>query len=322
MVWRHQPPWQGRAPGTESCLIRFGSGVVDRIEFAARDSGPPVTLASLALLLVLGAFVGVASGLLGIGGGLLMVPVLYFMMEGAVWSGLAVPLEHHAAMAHATSLAVIVPTAAAGLRAFWRMGVVPWSVAVPLGLAAAVAASFGAVVAVSLPTVLLKLLFGIFLLATSARLLGRRRRQHETEIGRTGLGPVRGLVGGGAVGFLSALLGIGGGIVAVPVLIRWAGLELGKVVPASIAIILFAAPAGVLAYAVAGSATAGLPPGSLGYVHVPSVLAMAPGAILCAPFGARINQRISGEGLRLLFGWVLLLMGVYLAGSNALQLLP
>ena len=256
-----------------------------------------------------------------------MVPFLYFLMGATVWSGIAVPVEHQAALAHATSLAVIVPAASSGLLAFGRMGVVPWRTVLPLGAAASLAALVGARVAISLPTPVLKLAYGTFALVSAYRLLRRKSgADGASQDGREADGgqsvvPLRiALPGGGAVGFLSALLGVGGGIIAIPILIRWARLELRRVVPASLAIIVFAAPAGVLSYALAGGIP-GLPPGSVGYVHLPSALAMIPGAVLLAPLGARWNQRIGTGALRLMFGGLLLVVGLQLFWVNGAQLI-
>jgi len=277
----------------------------------------------LALLLaaIMGGVAGVASGLLGIGGGILMVPLLYLLMGGPAWSGLVVAPEHEAALAHATSLFVIIFAALSGLRAFHRQGAVNWGVVLPLAGAAALAALLASQLAAGLPSPLLKALFGGFLLVSGIRLhrtSGRRAREGggpgaEEEV------PLRwwgALLGGALVGFLSALLGVGGGIVAIPVLVHFARMGAHRVVPASIAIICFAAPAGVLGYMFAGQGVAGLPAGSLGFVHFPTALAMLPGAVLMAPVGARLNRRLRGRTLELAFVLLMVGMGAWLLWSN------
>jgi len=282
-----------------------------------------VTLTALALALLLGGAVGVVSGLLGIGGGILMVPFLYLLMGGSTWSGLSVPIEHQAALAHATSLAVIVPTALSGLRAFHRADAIRWGIILPLGAAAAVTALLGARVAVELSTPVLKTIFGLFIVFVGARSI--RRRGGSVSEGDSGGEPLRwwaALVGGGLVGFMSALLGVGGGVVAIPILIHWARLDLHRVVPASIAIIVFAAPAGVLSYVTAGWGLPELPPGSMGFVHLPSALALIPGAVLLAPVGARWNQRLPASTLRPLFGVLLLVLGIQLVWAHGGWLFP
>ncbi len=258
--------------------------------------------------------------MLGIGGGLVMVPFLYLLMEGPSWSGLSVPLAHQAALAHATSLVVIVPTALSGLWAFRREGVVTWSLVLPLGAAAALAALLGARVAVGLPSPILKVVFGAFLLVMGTRVLRRKGPEPLVVSGGRRMRWWVVLIGGGMVGFLSALLGVGGGIVAIPILIHWGRLDLHRVVPASIGVIVFAAPAGVLGYILAGSGVEGLPPGAIGFVHLPAALAMIPGAVLLAPVGARWNQRMGAATLRSVLAVLFLLMGAQIIWENGRQL--
>lgn len=260
--------------------------------------------------------VGVVSGLLGIGGGVLMVPFMYVLMEQAGWTGLQVAPAHHATLAHATSLAVIIPTAVSGVLAHRRHGVTDWSVILPLGLGASGGALVGAVLAVGTPSVVLKALFGAFLILMAWR-LGLRPRVPDT--GGTGGTDVSGgfrrsgAVGGGlVVGFFSALLGVGGGIVALPILIRWGRMDLHRATAASLGIIAFAAVAGTVGYAVLGRGVEGLPAGSLGFVYLPLLLCMVPGAVLLAPLGAGWNNRLPVDVLRRLFAVLFLMLGVRL----------
>lgn len=266
---------------------------------------------------------GVASGLLGIGGGVLTVPFIYLLMVGPEWSGLTVPSQYQAQLAHATSLALIVPTAASGLVAYQRQGAVVWASVVSLGLSAGVAAFLGAQVAAALPSPLLKVAFGLFLLAMAWRLgLDRSGDGRGAGVGRTRR--IRwpwALVGGGLVGFLSALLGVGGGIVAIPILIHWARMDLHRVIAASLGIITFAALAGTLGYSLAGRGLEGMPSGALGFVHIPVFLAMLPGAVLLAPLGARLNQALPVTTLRRILALLLLLVGLRLVWTNGGELL-
>lgn len=276
--------------------------------------------------MLVGGAVGVASGLLGIGGGVLMVPFIYLLMAEAGWSGLIVPPGHQAQMAHASSLAVIVPTAVSGLVAYGRQGAVIWASVLSLGLAAGVSAFFGARLAALLPSVALKVAFGGFLVVMAWRLRGRGDSASPPGGPTGGDGARRlrwhvALAGGGLVGFLSALLGVGGGIVAIPILIHWARLDLHRVAAASLGVITFAALAGTVGYALAGQAVDGLPAGSLGYVHLPLVLAMLPGAVFLAPTGARLNQRLPVDTLRRLFALLLLVVGLRLVWVNGGEML-
>jgi uncharacterized membrane protein YfcA len=95
-------------------------------------------------------------------------------------------------------------------------------------------------------------------------------------------------------------------------------MDIRRVAPASIAIMVLAAPAGVLGYAVAGQDLVGMPSASLGYVLLPAAAAMVPGAVAMAPLGARWNQRIPTTALRRLFAVLLMVVGADLVWSNAL----
>jgi uncharacterized membrane protein YfcA len=279
-----------------------------------------VTASALFLGVLVGSTAGLASGLLGIGGGLVMVPFLYVLMEGTGWSGVVVPADYQAAVAHATSLAVIAPTAVSGLLAFRREGVVDWATVAPLGPAAAAAALLGARVAVSLPTPLLKTAFGLVILVTGIRMLKETApAAMPASIGRSALRWWVALPAGAVIGFLSALLGVGGGVVAIPILLHWARMDLRRVAPVSIAIMVLAAPVGVLGYAVAGRSLVGMPSASIGYVFLPAAAAMVPGAIALAPLGARWNQRMPTATLRRLFAMLLMVVGAELIWSNALE---
>jgi uncharacterized protein len=282
-----------------------------------------VTLLAGLLALAAGGLAGFLSGLLGIGGGTILVPFLYLVMAHPEWSGIVVDPSQQTAFAHATSLAIIVPTAASGLLSFRRAGMVEWGAIVPLGLAAAAAALVGAQVAVLVPGDLLRAGFGALVLWIGGRMiLGKAKVRAETApAGSASIRPVPAVLGGGMVGMLSALMGIGGGVIAVPLLVRWARMDLHRVTAASIGIVAFAAPAGILSYAWAGRGVEGLPPGSLGFVSLPLAAALVPGAVLMAPVGARLNRALPVGRLRLLFGIFLSLVGMrlawgYLAGAG------
>lgn len=259
------------------------------------------------------------SGLLGIGGGTILVPFLYWLMANPAWSGVHVEPELQATLAHATSLAVIVPSALSGFLAYRRAGVVDLTSLVPIGLAAAVAALIGAQVAVFLPGAFLKGAFGLLLLAIGFQVLRGTSRPSGEREGLGVLRPAGALLGGAVIGMLSAILGIGGGVIAVPILVRWARMDLHRIAAASIGIILFAAPAGILSYMVAGQGVEGLPQGSVGFVSFPLAAAMIPGAVLMAPLGARLNQRLPVDTLRRLFALYLFGIGLRLV---FLYLLP
>lgn len=261
-----------------------------------------------------GLAVGFLSGLIGIGGGVLIVPLLYFFYGHPGWSGVVVGADLHAVIAHATSLFVIVPTSALGTWTYHRVGAVAWRVALPIALFSILAAVAGSLVAPLIPVPALKVGFGLLLVFSGARLLLPGRGLADRPL-RTSLWA--GAAGGLAIGFLSALLGVGGGVIAIPILVYLVGLRLDHVAATSMAIIMFTALAGVLTYAVSGLGTRGLPPGSAGYVHLLAGLPILVGSMAAVPLGARANQRLGDRRLRQLFGVLFILLGLQLVVGNA-----
>ncbi len=274
-----------------------------------------MSLLALALTLLYGGVVGVVSGLVGVGGGIVMVPLLYVLFAHPEWSGISIPPVYHAVVAHATSLFVIVPTAVAGILAYHRSKLVAWRVALPMAGAAVVAAMGGVQVAVRLQPELLKAGFGAFLFVSGLNLLIASRWE-----GRGGDGGNKGLAfavaGGILIGFITALLGVGGGIVAIPLLIYLVRLDVKKVAATSLGIVVFSALTAALTYALNGWGHPELPPGSAGYIFLPAGLALLPGAVLTARFGVKLNQRLNPRALKVLFGFVFLLIGLRLLLGN------
>jgi uncharacterized membrane protein YfcA len=272
-----------------------------------------MTATVLLALLGVGFAVGVLAGLVGIGGGVLIVPFLYFFYGHPGWSGVTVPPGLHATLAHATSLFIIVPTAVRGVLSYHRSGLVAWRVALPIAGAALLAAIGGARLALLLPAGALKAGFGLFLIGSGVQLIWGRTPEPRREP----RGPLLAMaVTGVGVGLLSALLGVGGGLVAIPTLIYLVGLELRRVAATSLAIVLFAAVSGTITYVVSGWGAPALPPGSLGYVHLAAGLPILLGSILAVRWGVLINQRLPTRLLRLLFGVLLGVLGLQLAVEN------
>ena len=273
-----------------------------------------MTIGVLLALAGAGLAVGFLSGLVGIGGGVLIVPLLYYFYGHPGWSGVPVPAHLEAVLAHATSLFVIVPTSALGTWTYHRAGAVAWRAALPIALVSVLAAVAGSLVAPLVPVPLLKLGFGVLLVLSGLRLL----RPGTSDAGPTGRSGIwTGAVAGVAVGFMSALLGVGGGIIAIPILVYLIGLPLDKVAATSMAIIVFTATAGVITYAVVGAGEAGLPPWSFGYVHAGAGLPILVGSLVAVRMGARANQRMDDGRLRMLFGALFILLGARLILQNA-----
>ncbi len=274
-----------------------------------------MSLMALAITVLFGGLVGVVSGLVGVGGGIIMVPLLYLLFAHPEWSGVILPGQYHAVVAHATSLFVIVPTALMGILAYHRSRLVEWRIALPMAGTAVVAAMAGVQVAVRLPPEVLKASFGAFLIASGLNLiLASRRDSNAGDIASKGLALA--IVGGILVGFITSLLGVGGGIVAIPLLIYLVRLDMKKVAATSLGIVVFSALAAALTYAFSGWGHPELPSASAGYIFLPAGLALIPGAMLTVRFGVRLNQQLNARALKVVFGLVFLLVGLRLFFGN------
>jgi uncharacterized membrane protein YfcA len=265
-----------------------------------------------AAALAVGLVVGVVSGLTGIGGASFMIPFLYLL-----YARFAVPVGEATVVAHATSLAVIVPTAVRGLVGYRRHHLVQWKAALPLSIVAALAAAATAPFVVRLPGHALRVGFGCFLLVIAADLLLRRPLAASA-----GPAPRAHVVGsaalGAPVGMLSAALGIGGGVPATMGMYYLLGIPFDALVPTSLAVILFTASAGTVSYLLTPTAL-NLPFGwVVGHVDLGHALPLAVGAVLTAPLGVRLNRRLPALALRRVFGAFLALLGADLVVLNAL----
>jgi uncharacterized membrane protein YfcA len=277
-----------------------------------------MALAGWLAALSVGLLAGAVSGLVGIGGGAIMVPFLYFFLGRPDLSGAHIPAAEQAVVAHATSLLTIVPISLRGAWLYGRARLVDWSAVWKMGAASVLAALVGVRVAVVVPGAFLKAAFGTFLLAMAARLiLGRKDAIPDRGAGAARTGPA--LAGGATVGFFSALLGVGGGVVAIPVLIYGLGTPLRKVSGTSLALITFTALTGVVAYAVSGWLGAADDP--VAYFHAPASLALAIGALAAVPLGTAAQMRMPTHALRWLFAAVFFLLGLRIAVWNLLALL-
>lgn len=262
---------------------------------------------------IAGLVVGFVAGLIGIGGGVLMVPLLYVFYAHPEWSGAVLSAELAPAVAHATSLSVIAPTAIEGVVSYQRAKLVPWRVTLPVALAATFAAVLGARLAPEVPGAVLKLAFGLVVVASGVQIGLGGVRPGDRPL-RLGLATLAGI--GLVVGLMSAMLGVGGGVVAIPLLVHVVGLDLQRVTATSLGVMSFASLAGTATYIAGGLGAEGLPPGSLGYVHVWAALPLLVGSLLAVSWGARANRRMPVRKLRWVFAVVFILIGMRLVLEN------
>lgn len=261
--------------------------------------------AFIALLLALGGLVGFMAGLLGIGGGGFMVPVLTWAFLGR-----GAGMEQVVHLALGTSMAAIIGTGAASAlahnrRGGWRMGPL-WGTARRLG-AGAVAGSFAATfVAARLDTLSLALFFSAFMASVSLWLwFGHRPRAR-----RRGLPGAAALAASGCgIGAVSAMVSIGGGTMTVP-LLAWCGAQMARAIATSAVVGVPIALAGAAGYMISGWERTAALPWHLGFVNVPAALCIAAASFCTAPLGARLAHSLPGAGLKRLFSLITLCLAL------------
>lgn len=258
---------------------------------------------TITLLLALGAITGFLAGLLGIGGGMVMVPFVAALLDHQ-----GVAPAHQIQMAIATSLATILFTAVSSVRAHHRRGAVVWPVAAVLAPGIAVGSLAGAQIAGAVRGTLLAAFFGLFIAWAATRML----RPAKTQPGESSTLPGRGgmFAMGGVIGLFSALLGAGGAFLTVPFLVG-RGVRPHSAVGTSSACGFPIAFAGTIGYVAAGW-NAPLPQWSLGYVYLPALASIAAASVLTAPLGARAAHALPIARLKRVFAITLYLLAAYM----------
>jgi uncharacterized membrane protein YfcA len=257
------------------------------------------------LYIGVGAVAGLLAGLLGVGGGIVIVPMLNFVFH---WLGM--PEAHIQHLALGTSLATIIFTSASSLRAHHRRGAVLWRVVLTIAPGIFLGTFLGAQVAVHLSKRFLTGFFVLFLGYVSAQMLldikPRPARRMPELPGMLGAG--------GVIGGVSSLVGIGGGTLSVPFL-SWCNVPLHTCIGTSAAIGFPIAVAGALGYVFAGQGAAlpGPAEGYLGFVYLPALIGVAAASVLTAPLGVSLSHSLLVGRLKAIFACLLL--------TTALQML-
>src|SRR6187551_940326 len=249
----------------------------------------------IAELLLLGSATGFLAGLLGIGGGMLMVPFMTFILTAKGY-----PADYTVKMAVATSLATICFTSMSSVRAHHRRGAVLWPIVRLLAPGILLGSLVGAQVAVALPGRVLSVLFAVFVAFSATQMfLDRKPKPTRTLPGRLGTFGM-----GWVIGMLSALVGAGGAFVSVPFM-TWCNVKIHDAVGTSAALGFPIALAGTLGYIWAGLGMPQMPPGSVGYLYLPGLVVISLASVSTAPWGARTAHRLDVRPLRKVFAILL-----------------
>ncbi len=252
---------------------------------------------------MLGMGTGFLAGLLGIGGGMIMVPFITIILTlQGVEPGLSIK------MAIATSMSTIVFTSLSSLRAHHKRGAVRWDIVrqlTPGIVLGAALASLG--VFAWLNGQWLAFVFaGFVAFSATQMLLDRKPTPSRTLPGTAGQ-----FAAGGAIGFLSGLVGAGGGFVSVPFM-TWCNVMIHQAVATSAALGFPIALANALGYGLAGSSVEGLPPGSWGYIFGPALLATSITSVLMAPVGVRVAHALPVQTLKRVFALILYALAAFM----------
>ena len=255
----------------------------------------------LALLLVIGAFAGLIAGLLGVGGGIVLVPCYFFM-----FIHLGYDTTQLMQICLATSLATIVVTSLRSVLAHHRRGAVDWTTLRGWAPWIASGAIAGLFAASGLRSDTLVLIFVVLSLAVGAFLgLGRP----HWRLGKSMPGGLRRAVMAPAMGFLSVLMGIGGGSFGVPVMTLY-GVPIHRAVATSAGFGLIIAAPSVIGFLMIAAPEDGRPPFTIGHVNLPAFAVTVSMTLLTAPLGARLAHMIDAARLRRIFAVFIVLMAL------------
>ncbi len=257
----------------------------------------------IAELILLGLCTGFLAGLLGIGGGMLMVPFITIILGQR-----GVPAELAVKMAIATSMATIIFTSISSVRAHHKRGAVRWDIVKKLSpgiLIGGLISSLG--VFALLKGTWLALFFAAFVgFSATQMLLDKKPAPSRTMPGTAGQ-----LAAGSGIGFLSGLVGAGGGFVSVPFM-TWCNVPIHNAVATSAALGFPIAVVNVAGYIVSGQNVQNLPAGSVGYLFLPALVVIAVASVLMAPLGVKAAHALPVKQLKRVFGGLLYLLAAYM----------
>jgi len=257
-----------------------------------------IELWAIPVLLFFGALAGMLSGLLGVGGGLVFSPVIYFVLLA-----MGVPAEEAILIAFGTSLAAAFPTVLSSAIGHTRKKNVNWRVSIVMGCAGLITGFLGGFVATWLPVKVLTILFAIILVIGAIRQLTKLPSGNKETLSL----PLAG--GFGAIaGFFSGLLGVGGGIIMTPLMTIFGKLPMKKAIGTSAAAIVFVTIGGIISYLITGHVN--------WLIWIFLVVTAVPAALL----SVKLSGKFSDIWLRRIFAILMIVVAIYISGI--LNLIP
>lgn len=248
--------------------------------------------------LLLGAAVGFFAGLLGVGGGGIMVPILT-----SLFISLDFVQSQQVHIALGTSMAAIIVTAFASARSHQKHQAIVWPAVKALSPGIVLGTLGASFIAASVPSLPLAIFFSLFMAFVALQLILNIKPKPTRQL--PGNLPLAGV--GFAIGGISALVAIGGGSLTVPFL-TWCNLKVQQAIGTSAAVGLPIAVSGTIGYVISGWHAADLPPWSLGYVYLPSVALISVVSFFTAPLGVKLAHRLPVSVLKKIFALLIMLL--------------
>lgn len=255
-------------------------------------------ISTLLIFIILGVFAGILAGLLGIGGGLVIVPILVFALPP-----LGIPQEHLMHIALGTSLASIIFTSISSMRSHNKRGAVRWDIFKAITPGILLGTFLGSLSTSFMNTNVLKGIFVIFLYYVASQMLfGLKPKASRQVPGGKGM-----FVAGNVIGIFSSLVGIGGGTLSVPFL-TMCNVAIHTAIGTAAAIGLPIAIAGTSGFVWTGLGVEGLPPYCFGYVYLPALIGIVSASMLTAPLGVRLAHSLPVDRLKKIFAILLIIV--------------
>lgn len=259
---------------------------------------PEILLTEILIYIITGAFVGFAAGLLGIGGGLIIVPVLTTVF--AIYLG---PSEHLVHLAIGTSLATILITSLSSVWAHHSHNAVHWNALKLLTLGVLFGAFVGGWSSQFFSSRSLAIVFGVLEIIIAINMLMAIKPSPHRELP----GLPGNTVAGAVIGSIASIIGIGGGTLTTPYLV-WNNISMHQAIATSAAVSLPVALAGTIGFLIGGLGAVDLPEYSSGYVYWPAFFGIIVASVITAPFGAKAAHRLPVTTLKRVFAVFLLIL--------------
>lgn len=258
------------------------------------------------MLLITGAGVGFASGLLGVGGGFILVPILYWLM---ISIGIDPTIAIRVSLG--TSLAVILPTALSGAYGHYKKEAVLIKPATYLAVTGIIGGFIGGTIASNIPGNFMTLIFGFAILAIAFIMIITSNQENQGEK-KDNISYY--ILTGLFIGIMSGLLGIGGGVIMIPFMTIFMKYSMHEAIGTSTAVIVFTSIGGIISYVFNGLGVYGLLPYSVGYVNLLQFTLLVVVSVPMAQLGVKVAHRLPSKKLKYIFVALLVYIGLNMIG--------